>query len=88
MHTEWATILVFSTKFELSAWHLPLGFSYSASVGQYLTWHPYVNALVAALLATYPELVVITCCYRADILKERRQKALERKKPSVGSRSA
>ena len=75
----------FGTKFELSygiyLWAFPIQ---QALVLYFPSWHPYANALVAALLATCGALVnhyVVTEPLR-KYLKERRQKAHKEQKSS------
>ena len=75
----------FGTKFELSygiyLWAFPIQ---QALVLYFPSWHPYTNALVAALLATFGAFVnhyVVTEPLR-KYLKERRQKAHKEQKSS------
>ena len=76
----------FGTKFELSygiyLWAFPIQ---QALVQYFPAWHPYVNALVAALLATCGAFVnhFVVTAPLGRYLKERRQKALEAQEPSV-----
>ncbi len=76
----------FGTKFELSYGIYLWAFPIQQALAQYFpAWHPYVNALVAALLATCGAFVnhfVVTAPLR-KYLKKRRQKALEEQKSSV-----
>ena len=76
----------FGTKFELSygiyLWAYPI----QQALAQYFpAWHPYVNALIAALLATCGAFLnhFIVVAPLGSYLKGRRQKALEAQKSFV-----
>lgn len=75
----------FGTKFELSygiyLWAFPIQ---QALVQYFPSWHPYANALVAALLATCGAFVnhFVVTAPLGRYLKKRRQKALEAQKSS------
>lgn len=75
----------FGTKFELSYGIYLWAFPIQQVLAQlFPSWHPYANALVAALLATCGAFVnhfAITAPL-GKYLKERRKKALEEQKPS------
>ena len=75
----------FGTKFELSygiyLWAYPIQ---QVLVQYFPAWHPYINALVAALLATCGALAnhFVVSAPLGRYLKKRRQKALEAQKSS------
>ena len=71
----------FGTKFELSYGIYLWAFPIQQALAQYFpAWHPYVNALVAALLATCGAFVnhFVVTAPLGRYLKERRQKTLEK----------
>lgn len=79
----------FGTKFELSygiyLWAFPIQ---QALVQYFPAWHPYVNALVAALLAICGAFVnhFVVTAPLGRYLRERRQKALEEQKSFEGQK--
>lgn len=81
----------FGTKFELSygiyLWAYPIQ---QALAQHFPAWHPYVNALVAALLATCGAFLnhFIVVAPLGSYLKKRRQKALESQKNLEAQKSS
>ena len=81
----------FGTKFELSYGIYLWAFPIQQALAQYFpAWHPYVNALVAALLATCGAFVnhFVVTAPLGRFLKGRRQKALEAQKSSEEQNNA
>ena len=81
----------FGTKFELSYGIYLWAFPIQQALAQYFpAWHPYVNALVAALLATCGAFVnhFVVTAPLGRFLKEHRQKAHEERKSSEEQNNA